>query len=87
MDFAALPVPPLGVPMHHFDAEALYVAIDRERRARYLSWRGVLREAGIPGVTLITRMAHGGAPDANNLVRLLLWLGNTDIKPYIREVS
>ena len=83
----SVPPPPLGVPRQQFDIEALYVAVDRARRERRLSWRGVLRDAGIPGLGLITRLAHGKPPDVHNLVRLLVWLGNTDIKPYITEVA
>jgi hypothetical protein len=70
-----------------FDVDALYVALDRERRTRRLSWRGLFREADVADVSLITRLSNGKAPSAHNLVRLLMWLGNTDIKPYIRESS
>lgn len=70
--------------MTHLDAEALYTAIDRERRRRRIrGHREVLRQAGIPGPSLLTRLGQGHLPSADNLVRLLAWLGETDLAPYI----
>ena len=62
--------------------DALYVAIDRRRRERRISFRGVCREARIsPGTT--TRLGRDSQISAENLARLLLWLGETDLKPYL----
>jgi len=83
---ANIPAPERGHPTLRFDVEALYLALDKARRQRHLSWRAVLREAGVPGLSVITRTARGKPPDVHNLVRLLLWLGNTDIAPYVTEV-
>ena len=82
-----VPAPPLGKARVLFDSEALYVALDRERRERRMSWRAVLRAAGIPGLGLITRLGRGHAPDISNVARLLLWLGDTDLKPYLRPIT
>lgn len=79
--------PPLGTATYRFDSEALYLALDKARRVRRLSWRAVLREAGVPGLGLITRLSREQPPDVHNLVRLLLWLGDTDIKPYLRPIA
>lgn len=65
------------------DVEALYVALDRARRQRRVSWRQLCREAGIPGSSTTTRLGRGLAPSAENLARLLVWLGQTDLKPYL----
>jgi hypothetical protein len=65
------------------DCDALYVALDRQRRARRMSWRAVLLDAGVKGPSLATRLGQGFPPATDNLVRMLLWLGETDLKPYI----
>lgn len=68
------------------DPEALYVALDRKRRQLRISGAEMLRQAGIRGSRSIwTRLAHGYLPDATNLARLPVWLGDTDLKPYIIE--
>ena len=67
-----------------FDPEALYTRLDSERRTRRLSWRGLCKEANVhPAAT--SRLAYGHNPNVNNLARLLLWLGDTDLKPYIAK--
>ncbi|MGC5033057.1 hypothetical protein [Micromonospora sp. DT229] len=68
--------------MSALDPDALYVAIDRQRRRRRMQWRTVAAEAGVSASTL-TRIGQGHRPDANGLVRLLLWLGTTDLAPFI----
>lgn len=65
-----------------FDVEALYVALDKERRARHLCWRDIGEVTGISPSTF-SRMAFGGCPDVHNLARMLMWLGATDLRPYI----
>lgn len=67
-----------------FDPDALYVALDRKRRTRRISWRGLCREAGCAPSTT-TRLAHDQLPDVHNLARLLTWLGDTDLGPYITD--
>jgi hypothetical protein len=69
-----------------FDSDALYIAIDRQRRQRRISFRQIAREAGLqPNTT--TRLGQGRAISADVLIRLLIWLGETDLKPYIKEVA
>jgi hypothetical protein len=71
-------------PLPRLDCEALYTAVDRERRRRRVRGnREVLRQAGIGGSSLLTRLGQGHAPAADNLVRLLTWLGSLDLAPYI----
>jgi len=67
-----------------FNVEALYLALDKRRRERRITWRQIGREANLANQpSLMTHIARGARPSANNLVRLLLWLGETDLKPYI----
>lgn len=68
----------------HLDVEALFTAVDRQRRARRIRFRDVADEAGISASTL-TRLGYGRRPDVDGLVRLLLWLGTTDVDPFIAQ--
>jgi hypothetical protein len=69
-----------------FDPEALYVALDRRRRRERMNWRAVAAEAGVSPSTL-TRIGQGRSPDAQGLVRLMAWLGASDIRPFTTEAS
>jgi transcriptional regulator with XRE-family HTH domain len=80
-----LPAPPQVRP--RLDVEALYVALDRKRRQLRISGAEVLRQSGI-GIrsrSVWTRLAHGDGPSADNLVRFLVWLGETDVKPFVHQ--
>jgi hypothetical protein len=71
-------------PLPRLDCEALYTAVDRERRRRRVRGnREVLRQAGIGGSSLLTRLGQGHPPAADNLVKLLAWLGSLDLTPYV----
>lgn len=67
-----------------FDVDALYVALDRKRRGQRQRWRDVAAEVGVSPSTF-SRMAHGANPDVPGLVRMLVWLDNTDLRPYIGD--
>ncbi len=67
-----------------FDPEALYAALDRQRRQRRIQWIEVCAEAGVPAATL-TRVGQGRSVNADGLVRLMAWLGTTDIGPFTRR--
>lgn len=69
-----------------FDPEALYVAIDRRRRDLRISGREVLRQIGEYTPSALMRLGQGKQPSADLLVRLLHWLGETDLNPYIVPV-
>src|SRR5215831_1538741 len=58
----------------HFDAEALFAALDAERLSRGLTWKQVSNETGVSASTL-TRMAQGRRPDVDGLAALCLWSG------------
>ena len=57
-----------------FDGDALYGALDAERRARNLTWKQVAAESGVSASTL-TRMAQGRRPDLDSLAALSAWSG------------
>ncbi len=67
-----------------FDREAFYHRLDRERRARRTSWRAIGRETGIASATF-TQLGHGASLGADKIAALLVWLGDTDLKPYLTE--
>lgn len=71
----------------HLDTEALYVAVDRRRRRLRISRREVLRQIGEKTPSALTRLGQGGQPSADLLVRLLDWLGETDLAPYVAIVA
>lgn len=66
-----------------FDIDALYVALDRKRRAERISWRELMRQAGFVGSALTTRLSRGCQMNTDSLALLLAWLGDTDVRPYI----
>lgn len=68
------------------DPDALYVALDRQRRQRRMQWRTVAAESGVSPSTL-TRIGQARRPDADGLVRLLAWLGTTDLAPFITRAE
>jgi transcriptional regulator with XRE-family HTH domain len=69
-----------------FDVEALYTAIDRRRRTHHLHFRDVAAQSGVSPSTL-TRLGQGRHPDVDGLVRLLAWLGTTDLAPFLRTTE
>lgn len=70
-----------------FDPEALYVAIDRRRRELGISKREVCRQVGEHTPSAVTRIGRGTHPSADLLVRILHWLGETDVGAYMAPVE
>lgn len=70
-----------------FDVDAFYITLDGKRRGERKHWRDVCREAGISASTISRMSLDGKLPDVPNLTRLLLWLGDTDIKSFVREAG
>lgn len=68
-----------------FDVERLYVTLDARRRKARLQWRDIATETGVSASTFTRMGLHGQNPSVENLTRMLAWLGDTDLKPYIRE--
>lgn len=67
----------------HFDPEALYAALDRERRTRRITWAVLCREVGVSAST-ITRIGQGHAPSADGLLRFMHWLRVYEINKFAR---
>jgi hypothetical protein len=66
-----------------FDPGKLLAALDQHRRSLRITWREVSRQCRVSAPTF-SRM-ESMSPSAENLARLLLWLGNTDLRPYLTE--
>lgn len=71
--------------MIRLDVEALYVALDQRRRAAHLRWRDIATEIGVSPSTFSRIGLESARPDVDNLARMLVWLGDTDLKPYLTE--
>lgn len=84
---ADLAIPPTGPRRVRFDPERLYVALDRRCRELRISRRELLRQIGENTPSSITRLGRGVSPSADLLVRLLVWLGDTDLAPYVTPIE
>jgi hypothetical protein len=82
-----MPTPAVLSARATFDPAALHGALQARITARGISWRQMSREAGIKTVGIGTELAHGRHPTAGQLARLLLWLGDTDLGPYLTRVD
>lgn len=70
-----------------FDIVALHKALDNKRRMLGLTWKQAAAEAVISNSTFSRMGVQKLSPTAENLARMLLWLGDTDLKPYLRPVD
>lgn len=57
-----------------FDVQALWAALDEQRRARSLSWAEIGRATGVSPSTL-TRTQHATDLEADGMVQMTRWLG------------
>jgi transcriptional regulator with XRE-family HTH domain len=62
------------MPNSQLDTDALFAALDAQRKAKELSWRQVAGEAGVSASTL-TRLGQGKRPDVDSFAALIHWLG------------
>ncbi|CAL9610423.1 helix-turn-helix domain-containing protein [Nocardiopsis dassonvillei] len=58
----------------HLDVEALYAALDAQRRSKDLSWRQLAKEIGV-SPSLLSRLSNGLRPDVDSFATLVNWLG------------
>jgi transcriptional regulator with XRE-family HTH domain len=84
---ADIPMPQTKPRTVRLDTEALYVAIDRRRRELRISQREVLRQVGERTPSSLNRLGQGKHPSADLLVRFLVWLGTTDVAPYLSPID
>lgn len=73
-------------PGPRFNPEALYLALDKRRRERRISWRAIAGEAGV-GIFTGPRLGRGQDVHSDTLVRLMVWLGETDLTPYMSSAD
>ena len=66
-----------------FDSAALYAALDLRRKALRISWREVAAQAGIGVGSSLTNLKRGHSLKADTFLRLLAWLSETDVTPYV----
>jgi transcriptional regulator with XRE-family HTH domain len=64
----------MAVAKDKLDTDALYAALDAQRKARELSWRQLAKEVGVSPSTM-TRLANGQRPDVDAFAALVHWLG------------
>lgn len=69
--------------MKRFDAEALYLALDKKRESRDLSWREVAAEIGV-SVSTITRTRTGGRMEVDGMLAMVAWLG-VPVEAFVHE--
>ena len=58
-----------------FDTRSIYVALDRERETRGLTWQQVASQCGVESAAILTRLSKGGRTTYPNVARILTWLG------------
>ena len=66
-----------------FDSAALYAALDLRRQALRISWREVAAQAGLGTDSTLTSLKHGRSLRTDTFLRLLAWLSETDVTPYV----
>ena len=66
-----------------FDSAALYAALDLRRKALRITWQQVAAQAGLGTDSTLTRLGHGGSLRTDTFLRLLAWLSETDVTPYV----
>ena len=69
--------------MKRFDAEALYRALDQQRRDRGMTWADVSREIGVSAST-ITRTRKGGRMEVDGMLAMVYWL-DEKVETFVRE--
>ncbi|WP_047890981.1 transcriptional regulator [Micromonospora sp. RV43] len=86
----ARPVPPpITAPAGGawtFDPAALAAAITERRRELKISRREVVRQAGAGTPSTLTRLDEGRHISVDVFLRLLLWLGCTDVRPFLATI-
>lgn len=71
--------------MRRFDAAALYVAMNRQRQNRAMSWQGVADEIGVSAATL-RRTQKGGRLEVDGMLAMVGWLGEP-VESFVRETK
>jgi transcriptional regulator with XRE-family HTH domain len=76
------PEDPSRIPALGFNTAELYRRLDAKRVDLGLTWREVAHITRVSPSTF-SRVGAGQKTDVTGLVRLLVWLGDTDLTPYV----
>lgn len=68
-----------GTP--RLNTDALYTALEKKRNGKPL--REFCVDVGDTSPSTMVRMGKGSSPSADALVKFLLYLGTTDLRPFI----
>jgi len=71
-------------PTIFLNVEELFSTMDRRRRAERLTWRQVAAQAGVTPSTFSRMALDSASPNATGLCRMLVWLGITDVRRFLR---
>ena len=71
--------------MPRFDAKALYVALDKQRTERGLTWTQVAAEVGVSASTL-TRTRKGGRMEVDGMLAMVSWL-HVPVETFVRRLD
>jgi hypothetical protein len=66
---------------------ALMEAVDDKKKSLKLSDREVIRRLGERSSSRLLILRKGGHPSTDLFIRILLWLGTTDIAPFIQDIE
>lgn len=66
-----------------FSVAALCEALEKRRLDAGISGRELARQAGVVEAAMMTHLRQGVMPSAETLARLMLWLGTTNIAPFL----
>jgi transcriptional regulator with XRE-family HTH domain len=67
-----------------FDSQALYAALDAQRKARGMTWQQVADEVGISART-VARTRGGGRLEVDGMLAMVSWLG-VPVERFTREM-
>jgi hypothetical protein len=65
-----------------FDRKAFYAALEARRAELGISGRELMRQADVHTASTWPRITRGAEVSLDTFLRLLAWLGETDVKPY-----
>ena len=71
--------------MRRFNAEALYEALNSERKRRGISWSAIGEEIGVAPATM-QRLKRGGRLEVDGVLAMVGWLGRS-VEDFVRETA
>lgn len=71
--------------MRRFDSCGLYLALDRQRRQRQLSWAEVARQTGV-SVSTLRRTEQGGRMEVDGMLAMVGWLDEA-VETFVKDTD